>query len=126
MGVQMGRMPPFAPMEAEVQAELPHGDAWQYEPKWDGFRAVVCKDGDEVVVHSRNAKPLTRYCPELVPAMQKIKPKRVGLDGEIGVFTGLGPGFEVMQLRIDPVASRVNMLAPEQTSMFITLDLLDD
>ena len=126
MGVQLGLMPPFSPMEAKVQAELPHGDAWQYEPKWDGFRAVVFKDGDEVVVHSRNAKPLTRYFPELVPAMQKIKPKRVVLDGEIVIFTGFGTDFEAMQLRIHPAASRVNMLAGEQPSTFIAFDLLAD
>ena len=76
MGVQLGVIPPFSPMEAKVQSELPHGDAWQYEPKWDGFRAVAFKDGDEVVIHSRNSKPLTRYFPELIPAIQQIKPKR--------------------------------------------------
>jgi len=70
-GVQLGVMPPFTPMEAKVQSELPRGDAWQYEPKWDGFRAVAFKDGDEVVIHSRNQKPLTRYFPELVPALQR-------------------------------------------------------
>jgi len=126
MGVQLPIMPPFAPMEAKVQAELPRGDAWQYEPKWDGFRAVVFKDGDEVVVHSRNARPLTRYFPELVPAVQALKPKRVVLDGEIVIFTGWGTDFEAMQLRIHPAASRVNMLAKEQPSTLIAFDLLAD
>jgi ATP-dependent DNA ligase len=113
-------------MEAKVQPELPHGDAWQYEPKWDGFRAVAFKDGDEVIIHSRNAKPLTRYFPELVPAIQKIKPQRVVLDGEIVIFTGYGTDFEAMQLRIHPAASRVNMLAREQPSTYIAFDLLAD
>jgi len=123
-GVQLGVMPPFTPMEAKVQSELPRGDAWQYEPKWDGFRAVAFKDGDEVVIHSRNQKPLTRYFPELVPALQKIKPKRAVLDGEIVIFTGFGTDFDAMTLRIHPAASRVNMLASEQPSTYIAFDLL--
>lgn len=126
MGVKLGVMPPFTPMEAKVQAQLPHGDAWQYEPKWDGFRAIVFKDGDEVIIHSRNARPLTRYFPELVPAVQAIRPKRVVLDGEIVIFTGYGTDFEAMQLRIHPAASRVNMLAKEQPSTLIVFDLLAD
>jgi len=117
-GVQLGVMPPFTPMEAKVQSELPRGDAWQYEPKWDGFRAVAFKDGDEVVIHSRNQKPLTRYFPELVPALQKIKPKRAVL--------GFGTDFDAMTLRIHPAASRVNMLAAEQPSTYIAFDLLAD
>jgi ATP-dependent DNA ligase len=119
-------MPPFTPMEAKVQAELPRGDGWQYEPKWDGFRAVAFKDGDEVVIHSRNQKPLTRYFPELVPALQRIKPKRAVLDGEIVIFTGFGTDFDAMTLRIHPAASRVNMLAAEQPSTYIAFDLLAD
>src|SRR6266851_1991585 len=125
-GVQLGVMPPFTPMEAKVQAELPRGDAWQYEPKWDGFRAVAFKDGDEVVIHSRNSKPLTRYFPELVPAIQAIKAKRAVLDGEIVIFSGYGTDFDAMQLRIHPAASRVNMLAKEQPSTYIAFDLLAD
>src|SRR5437868_15502415 len=124
MDVKLGVMPPFTPMEAKVQSELPSSEAWQYEPKWDGFRAVVFKDGEEIVIHSRNARPLTRYFPELVPAIQKIKPKRVVLDGEIVIFTGFGTDFEAMQLRIHPAASRVNMLATEQPSTYIAFDLL--
>ena len=111
-------------MEAKVQSELPRGDAWQYEPKWDGFRAVAFKDGDEVIIHSRNAKNLTRYFPELVPALQGIKPKRVVLDGEIVIFAGYGTDFDAMQLRIHPAASRVNMLANEMPSTYIAFDLL--
>ena len=125
-GVQLGVLPPFSPMEAKVQAQLPTGDAWQYEPKWDGFRAVAFKDGDEVVIHSRNQKPLTRYFPELVPALQRIKPKRVVLDGEIVIFTGAGTDFDAMTQRIHPAASRVNMLAAEQPSTYIAFDLLAD
>ena len=123
-GVQLGVMPPFSPMEAKIQTELPRGDSWQYEPKWDGFRAVAFKDGDEVVIHSRNQKPLTRYFPELVPALQRIKPKRVVLDGEIVIFTGAGTDFDAMTQRIHPAASRVNMLAAEQPSTYIAFDLL--
>src|ERR671935_1059991 len=126
MGVKLGIMPPFSPMEAKVQSELPRGEAWQYEPKWDGFRAVAFKDGDEVVIHSRNQKPLTRYFPELVPAIQRIKPKRVVLDGEIVIFTGYGTDFDAMTNRIHPAASRVNMLAREQPSTYVAFDLLAD
>src|SRR5438128_8548191 len=125
-GVQLGVMAQFTTMETKVQSELPRGDAWQYEPKWDGFRAVAFKDGDEVVIHSRNQKPLTRYFPELVPALQKIKPKRAVLDGEIVIFTGFGTDFDAMTLRIHPAASRVNMLAAEQPSTYIAFDLLAD
>src|SRR5437588_8947794 len=125
-GMQLGVVPPFSPMEAKVQAELPRGDAWQYEPKWDGFRAVAFKDVDEVVIHSRNQKPLTRYFPELVPDLQRIKPKRVVLDGEIVIFTGYGTDFDAMTNRIHPAASRVNMLAKEQPATFIAFDLLAD
>jgi ATP-dependent DNA ligase len=125
-GVPLGVTPPFSPMEAKVQAELPRGDAWQYEPKWDGFRAVAFKDGDEVVIHSRNQKPLTRYFPELVPDLQRIKPKRVVLDGEIVIFTGYGTDFDAMTNRIHPAASRVNMLAKEQPATYIAFDLLAD
>src|SRR5437660_1207620 len=95
-------MPPFTPMEAKVHSELPTGVGWQYEPKWDGFRAVAFRDGDEVVIHSRNQKPLTRYFPELVPALQRILPKRVVLDGEIVIFTGSGTDFDAMTQRIHP------------------------
>src|SRR2546421_467356 len=118
--------PPFSRMEAKVQSELPRGDAWQYEPKWDGFRAVAFKDGDEIVIHSRNQKPLTRYFPELVPAIQQIKPKRAVLDGEIVIFTGFGTDFDAMTLRIHPAASRVNMLAKDQPATYIAFDLLAD
>lgn len=113
-------------MEAKVQSELPRGDGWQYEPKWDGFRAIAFKDGDDVVIHSRNQKPLTRYFPELVPAIRKIKPKRVVLDGEIVIFSGHGTDFDAMTLRIHPAASRVNMLAGELPSTYIAFDLLAD
>src|SRR5947207_3927161 len=113
-------------MEAKGQSELPRGDDSQYEPKWDGFRAVAFKDGDEIVIHSRNQKPLTRYFPELVPAIQQIKPKRAVLDGEIVIFTGFGTDFDAMTLRIHPAASRVNMLAKEQPATYIAFDLLAD
>ena len=124
--MKLGVLPPFSPMEAKVQSELPRGESWQYEPKWDGFRAVAFKDGDEVVIHSRNQKPLTRYFPELVPALQRIKPKRAVLDGEIVIFTGKGTDFDAMTLRIHPAASRVKMLAGEQPSTYIAFDLLAD
>ena len=124
--MSLGVMPPFSPMEAKVQSELPRGDSWQYEPKWDGFRAVAFKDGDEVIVHSRNQKVLTRYFPELVPALRAIQPKRVVLDGEIVIFTGSGTDFDAMTNRIHPAASRVKMLSETQPASYIAFDLLAD
>ena len=109
-----------------MQSQLPRGDGWQYEPKWDGFRCLAFRDGDEVALYSRNERPLTRYFPELVPALQRIRPSRIVLDGEIVIFTGHGTDFDLMLQRIHPAASRITMLAAETPASFIAFDLLAD
>lgn len=114
----------FVPMEAKVQDQLPTGPGWQFEPKWDGFRAVAYRDGDDVYIASRNQRPLTRYFPELVPAVRAITPSRVVLDGEIIILAGAGMDFDLLQLRLHPAASRVNMLAGQTPASLVVFDLL--
>lgn len=116
----------FVPMEAKVQEQLPTGPGWQFEPKWDGFRAVAYRDGDDVYIASRNQRPLTRYFPELVPAVRAITPRRVVLDGEIIIFAGAGMDFDLLQLRLHPAASRVSMLAGQTPASLIVFDALAD
>ena len=124
-------MPPVLPMLAKSVSGVPDPDkhgGLSFEPKWDGFRCLVFKDGDEVELASRNTKPLTRYFPELVTAMREQLPDRVVLDGEI--FVGLeGPDgwrleFETLQERIHPATSRVDKLAEETPAGFVAFDLL--
>jgi len=111
-------------MEARIQGRLPTGSGWQYEPKWDGFRAVAFRDRDTVVINSRNQRPLARYFPELVPAIKTIPAPRAVLDGEVVVFQGGGMEFETLQLRLHPAASRVERLAREIPASFVAFDLL--
>ncbi len=118
--------PPLAPMEAKHVDELPRGDGWQYEPKWDGFRAIVFRDGDDVYISSRKELPLSRYFPEAVEAAKTLAEPRVILDGELVVFTpdGRGMDFDSLQLRLHPAESRVRRLSKEIPSSFIAFDLL--
>ena len=98
-------------MLAKLARELPEGDGWLYEPKWDGFRVLVFRDGDEVYLQSRDRKPLNRYFPELLAPLQAQLPRRRVLDGEIVIAGAEGLEFEALLLRIHPAASRVAMLA---------------
>src|SRR5262252_2101905 len=98
-------------MLAKRVTELPEGDGWIFEPKWDGFRALVFRDGDEIVIQSRDEKPLNRYFPELIEPLQSMLPARAVLDGEVVVAKGEGLDFEALQLRIHPAASRVKLLS---------------
>ncbi|MDP9182222.1 MAG: ATP-dependent DNA ligase [Actinomycetota bacterium] len=116
-------MPPAKPMLAKAVPAVPDGE-YLYEPKWDGFRCIVFRDGDEVVLGSRNEKPLTRYFPEVVDAVLANLPDRCVVDGEIVVAGGAGLEFETLQQRIHPAASRVNLLAVETPASFIAFDLL--
>src|SRR3569833_4136394 len=100
-------LPPVKPMLAKAATELPIGDGLFYEPKWDGFRCVVFRDGDEIELGSRNARPLTRYFPELVELLAAALPPRCVVDGEIVLVTPAGLDFEPLQLRLPPAASRV-------------------
>ena len=103
---------------------LPDGSGWSYEPKWDGFRCIVFRDGDEVELGSRNTKPLTRYFPELVAALKDNLPERCVVDGEIVVATGAGLDFDALQLRIHPAASRIALLSQQHPASFVAFDLL--
>lgn len=115
-------MPPVAPMLAKAVPAIPAGAS--YEPKWDGFRSIVFRDGAEVEMGSRNEKPLTRYFPELVQAFIEELPPRCVVDGEIIVATADGLDFEALQQRIHPAASRVNMLSKATPASFVAFDLL--
>src|SRR5881296_4209089 len=118
--------PPLAPMEARHVDALPSGAGWQYEPKWDGFRAICFRDGNDVYISSRKELPFNRYFPEIVAAAGTIPEGRFVLDGEIVVFTGDGKGldFDALLQRIHPAESRVRRLARETPASFIVFDLL--
>ena len=115
---------PYAPMEASVASEIPVGEEWQYEPKWDGFRCLAFRDGDEVELQSKAEKTLTRYFPELVEALRSLKAKQFVLDGEIIIPVDDEPSFDVLLQRIHPAASRVKMLSEQYPCLFIVFDLL--
>jgi ATP-dependent DNA ligase len=111
-------------MLAKAVHEVPRAPGLTYEPKWDGFRCVVFRDGDEVELGSRNDRPLTRYFPELVELLRAALPPRCVVDGEIVVVTGDGLDFDTLQLRLHPAASRVTKLAAETPASFVAFDLL--
>jgi ATP-dependent DNA ligase len=117
--------PPVAPMLAKPVGAIPSGD-YVFEPKWDGFRSIVFRDGDEVEIGSRNERPMTRYFPELVAAVKAELPERCVIDGEIVIPDGEGRrlDFEALQLRIHPAASRVELLSVQTPGHFIAFDLL--
>src|SRR5689334_1260107 len=115
--------PPVARLLAKPVDAMPDGD-YVFEPKWDGFRSIVFRDGDEVEIGSRNERPMTRYFPELVAAVRAELPERCVIDGEIVIATGNGLDFEALQQRIHPADSRVQMLAKATPASFIAFDLL--
>ena len=116
--------PPIEPMLAKLATELPAGDGWLFEPKWDGFRAIVFRDRDRFYIQSRDLKPLDRYFPELEAVFRKSLPARCVVDGEIVIATERGLDFEALQLRLHPAASRVAKLAAETPASFVAFDLL--
>ncbi len=118
--------PPFAPMLAKLATEIPAGDGWLYEPKWDGFRCIVFRDGDEIELASRNERPFTRYFPELLDPLRASLPERCVVDGEIVVpaTDDRGLDFDALLQRIHPAVSRVNRLAAETPASFVAFDLL--
>jgi ATP-dependent DNA ligase len=116
--------PPLSPMLAKLSRELPIGDRWSYEPKWDGFRCIVFRDGDEVELGSRNERPLTRYFPELMEPLKAALPERAVLDGEIVIMTDHGLDFDQLSNRIHPAASRITKLSEETPAAFVAFDLL--
>lgn len=120
-------MPPVQPMLAKSVKGIPDPDehgGLSFEPKWDGFRCLVFKDGDEVELTSRNTKPLTRYFPELVEAARRQLPERCVLDGEVFVSVGERLEFEVLQERIHPAKSRIDLLAEKTPASYVVFDLL--
>ena len=114
---------PFPPMEAELVRELPDGDGWQYEPKWDGFRGVLENIGDELALWSRNERPLLRYFPELRP-LGELLPPRSALDGEIVIARDGALDFDAMQMRLHPAESRIRRLSAEIPAEFVVFDVL--
>jgi ATP-dependent DNA ligase len=117
-------MPPVRPMLAKSVNGIPTTDGLSFEPKWDGFRCIVFRDGDEVELTSRNTKPLTRYFPEVVEAIRKQLPERCVLDGELFVAVGERLEFETLQERIHPAASRISLLAEQTPASFVAFDAL--
>src|SRR3954463_6665364 len=103
--------PPVLPMLANRVSGLPEGDTWIFEPKWDGFRTLIFRDGDELFIQSRDGKPLDRYFPELVETLTAQLPVRCVLDGEIVIAANGALHFDVLQLRLHPAASRILLLS---------------
>ena len=118
--------PPIEPMLAKLATELPPGDGWLFEPKWDGFRAIVFRDRERLYIQSRDLKPLDRYFPELGASLRKSLPERCVVDGEIVIVGERGLDFDALQMRLHPAASRVKKLAAETPASFVAFDLLAD
>ncbi len=116
---------PIAPMEALLAAELPEGDGWQYEPKWDGFRAIAARGGDGVRLTSRSGKDLGRYFPEIRDMLARLKDREFVVDGELIISVSDVLAFEALQLRLHPAESRIRKLAKETPAEFMLFDLLE-
>ena len=116
--------PDTSPMEARSVDELPKGDGWQFEPKWDGFRCLAFKAGDEVELRAKSGKPLGRYFPEVVQALRELGPASFVLDGELAIPQGDSLSFDALQLRLHPAESRIRKLARETPARLILFDIL--
>jgi ATP-dependent DNA ligase len=112
-------------MEALLAAELPQGEGWQFEPKWDGFRCLARRDGAEITLTSKSGKPLGRYFPEVIEILAAVKAKRFLLDGELIISLNDALSFEALQLRLHPAESRVRRLAGETPAALMLFDLLE-
>jgi ATP-dependent DNA ligase len=122
--MQLPVQPTIPPMLAKRVSALPAGDGWIFEPKWDGFRTIVFRDGDEVFLQSRDEKSLNRYFPELTEVLKSSLPRRCVVDGELVIARNGGLDFEALQSRIHPAASRVKLLAAEIPAAVVLFDLL--
>src|SRR5215469_15831986 len=111
-------------MLAKRVSQLPEGEDWIFEPKWDGFRALVFRDGDKILIQSRDEKPLERYFPELLDPLRKALPAKCVLDGEIVIVKDDSLDFDLLQLRLHPAASRVRLLSQQTPASFVFFDLL--
>jgi ATP-dependent DNA ligase len=118
--------PPLPPMEAKSVDEIPIGDEWQYEPKWDGFRCIAFRDDDEVYLQSKAGQPLARYFPDVAAAFAQLRAKKFILDGELVIPVDGSLSFDELQLRLHPAASRVQKLAAAHPAMMVVFDLLAD
>lgn len=116
----------YEPMEALSVADLPQGDTWQYEPKWDGFRCLAFRDGDEIELRSKAGKSLSRYFPEVIAALRALRAKKFVLDGEIVVPATNALSFDALLQRIHPAASRIKKLSAETPGVYVVFDLLVD
>jgi ATP-dependent DNA ligase len=116
--------PPIKPQLARAARELPDGPDWRFEPKWDGFRTLVFRDGDDVFLQSRNGKPMNRYFPEIIEQVRALSHQRLVLDGEIVVVVDGVQEFDLLGQRIHPAQSRVERLAAETPAGFVAFDLL--
>ena len=123
-GVKLPVTPPIEPMLSKRVAALPNGDGWLFEPKWDGFRVLVFRDGDELFIQSRDEKPLSRYFPEVSEPLLRALPARCVLDGELVIARDGALDFEALQLRLHPAASRVKLLAGQMPASIVFWDLL--
>lgn len=118
--------PPYPPMEALLVSDIPAGDHWEYEPKWDGFRCIAFRDNKNIELQSKSGQPLGRYFPEIVEALAILKPAKFVLDGELVIPVEGGLSFDDLLQRIHPAASRVAKLAQATPAVFIVFDLLVD
>src|SRR3954470_1617661 len=122
----MSLKPPIPTIEAQSVDAIPAGPEWQYEPKWDGFRCLVFREGETITLQSKAGKPLTRYFPDVVAAARAVKAKQFVLDGEIVVPRDGAFSFDDLLQRIHPAASRIAKLAAETPALLIAFDLLED
>ena len=118
--------PPLPPMEARSVDEIPTDEGWQYEPKWDGFRCLAFRDGDDIFLQSKAGQPLARYFPDVATSLGELKAKRFVLDGELAIPVAGKLSFDELQLRLHPAASRVQKLAAAHPAVYIVFDLLAD
>jgi ATP-dependent DNA ligase len=118
--------PPFPPMEAKSVDEIPTGDEWEYEPKWDGFRCLAFRNGNDILLQSKAGQPLGRYFPEMIEALRQLPPKKFVLDGEIVIFRGKHLSFDDLLMRIHPAESRIRKLSKETPASLLTFDILVD
>jgi ATP-dependent DNA ligase len=116
--------PPLPPMEARSAEEVPAGNGWQYEPKWDGFRCIAFRDGRKIYLQSKAGQPLARYFPDIVEALAGLPAQQFIIDGELVIPIRSAFSFNELQLRLHPAASRVQKLAKAHPAMFIIFDLL--
>ncbi len=124
--LHLSLQPPYPPAEAKSIKELPHESGWLYEPKWDGFRCLAFRNGENIVLQSKAGQPLGRYFPEIIAALHALPARKFVLDGEIVIRSGAGLDFDALLQRIHPAASRIQRLSLETPATYMVFDLLVD